>query len=183
MATKNDWDEAVKAVDAHKPADNLSPTQSTTDTQSATQSVNPQPNASNLGGSQSSVTATTTSSATTSSATGTQSSTPITSSNPEFTIAIFNPTSEASKKVSGTVTIGRQGPLYTATGIISGFPDGGLIGPISGQPSGGGGEYRSNEYYKLIDSLLQEVLNNLENEIISKYQVQVKLVAVDSRGY
>ena len=181
LATKNDWDEAVKAVDANKPADNLSPTQSTSDTQSATQSVSPQPNVSNLGGTQSSTTTTTTDPTT-----GTQSSTgstPTNTSNPEFTIAIFNPTSEASKKISGTVTIGRQGPLYTATGVISGFPDGGLIGPISGQPSGGGGQYRSSEYYKLIDSLVQEILNNLENQIISKYQVQVKLVTVDSRGY
>jgi hypothetical protein len=178
LATKNDWDEAVKAVDANKTSDNLSPTQSQT-TQSATQSVNPQPSASNLGGTQSS----TQTSATQSSTQGATQSVSTSTANPEFTIAILNAVSEAGKKVSGKISITKQGPLYTATGIISGFPDGATIGPISGQPTGGGGEYRSNDYYKLIDSLVQEVLRNLESLIISKYQIETKLLVVDSHGY
>ena len=175
LATKNDWDEAVRAVDANKTADSLSPTQSQT-IQLATQSVNPAPSVSNLGGSQS----VGTQSATT---IGTQSSSQSTNSNPEFTIAILNAASPASKKVTGKVNITKQGPLYTAVGTISGFPDGGTIGPVSGQPASDGGQYRSDEYYKLIDSLVEEVLKNLESLIISKYQVDIKLVTVDSYGY
>jgi len=170
LATKNDWDEAVKAVDANKTSDNLSPTQSQT-VQSATQSSAPQPSASNLGGTQSSTQA----SATQSSTQGpTQSTTTSTNSNPtEFTIAILNAVSEAGKKVSGKISITKQGPLYTATGIISGFPDGDTIGPISGQPSGGGNE--------IVNSLVDEMLRTLENQVISKYHVDTKLVVVDKK--
>jgi hypothetical protein len=172
LATKNDWDEAVKAVDANKTSDNLSPTQSQT-VQSATQSSAPQPDASNLGGTQSvSGTQSTTQSTTQTSAT--QSTTTSTNSNPtEFTIAILNAVSETGKKISGKVSITKQGPLYTATGIISGFPDGDTIGPISGQPSGGGSE--------IVNSLVDEMLRTLENQVISKYHVDTKLVVVDKK--
>jgi len=165
LATKNDWDEAVKAIDSNKKSDNLSPTQSQT-VQSATQSVNPQPDASNLGGTQSSTA--TASTATQSSVINTNTSSPT-----QFTIGILNPTSEASKKVSGTVTISRQGLLYTATGIISGFPDGNTIGPISGAPLSGGTD--------IIDSLVNEMMINLENSIASNYNVKVKLIVVEKK--
>jgi hypothetical protein len=176
LATKNDWDEAVKAVDANKTGDNLSPTQSQT-VQSATQSSAPQPSVSNLGGTQSSTQGTGTQSST--QGTGTQGTTQDNTqgspnSNPtEFTIAILNAVSEAGKKISGRVNITKQGPLYTATGIISGFPDGATIGPISGQPTGGGSE--------VVNSLVQEMLRNLESLVISKYQVETKLVVVDKK--
>lgn len=165
LATKNDWDEAVKAIDSNKKSDNLSPTQSQT-VQSATQSVNPQPDASNLGGTQSSTA--TASTATQSSVINTNTSSPT-----QFTIGILNPTSEASKKVSGMVTISRQGLLYTATGIISGFPDGNTIGPISGAPLSGGTD--------IIDSLVNEMMINLENSIASNYNVKVKLIVVEKK--
>jgi hypothetical protein len=167
LATKNDWDEAVKAVDANKTGDNLSPTQSQT-VQSATQSSVPQPSASNLGGTQSSTQGTGTQSSTQDNTQGSPNSNPT-----EFTIAILNAVSEAGKKISGRVNITRQGPLYTATGIISGFPDGATIGPISGQPTGGGSE--------VVNSLVQEMLRNLESLVISKYQVETKLVVVDKK--
>jgi hypothetical protein len=91
----------------------------------------------------------------------------------EYIIGILNPTSENSKKVTGKITIGKRGPESTATGVMSGFPDGSSLGPISGQPSLGGSE--------VVDSLVNEMLIILENAIVSKYQVQVKLIVVDKK--
>lgn len=168
LATKNDWDQAVRNIDANKTSDNLSPTQSQV-VESSTQSVSTQPDASNLGGTQSG----TQSSATQSSTQSTTTQSASTSNPTEFTIAILNAVSEAGKKVSGKISITKQGPLYTATGIISGFPDGDTIGPISGQPSGGGSE--------VVNSLVDEMLRTLENQVISKYHVDTKLVVVDKK--
>ena len=56
---------------------------------------------------------------------------------------------------------------------MSGFPDGSSLGPISGQSSLGGSE--------VVNSLVSEMLIILENAIISKYQVQVKLVVIDKK--
>ena len=168
LATKNDWDEAVKAVDANKTGDNLSPTQSQVDQSTATQSSTTQPS-----GIQSSNTTSATQSSTQNIGTQGNAQGSSTSNPTEFTIAILNAVSEAGKKISGRVNITKQGPLYTATGIISGFPDGATIGPISGQPTGGGSE--------VVNSLVEEMLRNLESLIVSKYQIETKLVVVDKK--
>lgn len=168
LATKNDWDEAVKAVDANKTGDNLSPTQSQVDQSTATQSSTTQPS-----GIQSSNTTSATQSSTQNIGTQGNAQGSSTSNPTEFTIAILNAVSEAGKKISGRVNITKQGPLYTATGIISGFPDGAPIGPISGQPTGGGSE--------VVNSLVEEMLRNLESLIVSKYQIETKLVVVDKK--
>ena len=82
----------------------------------------------------------------------------------------MNPTSEGSKKVTGKITISKRGPQYTATGVMSGFPDGSSIGPISGQPYDGD-----------VDALVREMLIILENTIVSNYQVDVRLVVLDKK--
>jgi hypothetical protein len=101
----------------------------------------------------------------------TQSSVPDTTPTPapaptEFTIGVSNPISEADKKISGIITISKQGPLQTATGTISGFPDGGTIGPIKGQPADSG---------ITIDQLVTEMIHTLESSITIKYNTEVKL--------
>jgi hypothetical protein len=100
-----------------------------------------------------------------------------TSSNPtsspvnEYIIGILNPTTANSKNVNGKITFTKKGPMKSATGFISGFPDGGQIGPIEGQESA-----TSND-----DSLLEEMLRTLEGIIISKYEVGVKLVVIEKK--
>lgn len=79
----------------------------------------------------------------------------------EFTIALQGAVSEEAKKISGVITISKQGPLKTATGTISGFPDGGTIGPIKGEPTGG--DVTS-------DKLVIEMSRKLESLIYAKYQ-------------
>jgi hypothetical protein len=91
----------------------------------------------------------------------------------EYIIAILNPTTPNSKNVTGKITISKKGPQYTATGVISGFPDGGSIGPISGQPLSSGDES--------VNPLVNEMMRILENEMISKYKVEVKLVVTDKK--
>jgi hypothetical protein len=103
--------------------------------------------------------------------TATQSTVPTTTPTPppasnEFTIGISNPTSEADKKISGVITISKQGPLQTATGTISGFPDGGNIGPIKGQPADSG---------ITVEQLVNEMIHTLESSITIKYNTEVKL--------
>jgi len=91
----------------------------------------------------------------------------------EYIIAILNPTTPNSKNVTGKITISKKGPQYTATGVISGFPDGGSIGPISGQPLSSGDES--------VNPLVNEMMRILENEMISKYKVEVKLVVITDK--
>ena len=89
----------------------------------------------------------------------------------EYTIGILNPTTENSKKVTGKITFNTIGPKKQAVGTLSGFPDGGSIGPIVG------GEVIGST----TDALANEMIINLENEIINKYQVGVKLVVIEKR--
>jgi hypothetical protein len=89
----------------------------------------------------------------------------------EYIIGILNPTTTNSKNVNGKITFTKKGPMKSATGFISGFPDGGQIGPIEGQESA-----TSND-----DSLLEEMLRTLEGIIISKYEVGVKLVVIEKK--
>ena len=100
-----------------------------------------------------------------------------TSSNPtsspvnEYIIGILNPTTSNSKNVNGKITFTKRGPMRSATGVISGFPDGGQIGPIEGQESSTSSD----------TSLLEEMLRTLEDSIISKYEVSVKLVVIEKK--
>ena len=176
LATKNDWDEATKNVDANKSANTLSPTQSQVNNVSGTQSEKGQSTNTNQGGTQSQPD--TIGSSGTSGSSGTpvspnQSQTTTNSNSTEFTIGILNPTTQNSKNVTGKINISKRGPQLTATGVMSGFPDGSSIGPISGAPySSGDGS---------TDALVREMLIILENTIISTYQVQVKLVVLDKK--
>jgi hypothetical protein len=88
-----------------------------------------------------------------------------------FIIGILNPTSDASKKISGTVTITKNGPEKFATGFISGFPDGRVLGPTNSN----GSISASN------DVLVEEMLGILENWIISEYSVNIKLIVLDKK--
>jgi hypothetical protein len=89
----------------------------------------------------------------------------------EYIIGILNPTTANSRKVSGKITFTKRGPMKSATGFISGFPDGGQIGPIEGQESATSDE----------TSLLESMLRTLEDVIISKYNVDIKLVVVEKK--
>jgi hypothetical protein len=170
LATKNDWDEAIKNVDANKSATALSPTQSQVNNNiSATQSETGQSVNTNQSATQSTTSNQNNQVDTNQSAT--QSTTNTNTSNPtEFTIGILNPTSAASKNVTGKITISKRGPMSTAIGVMSGFPDGSSIGPISGTPYSGD-----------VDALVREMLIILENTIVSNYQVNIKLVVLDKK--
>jgi hypothetical protein len=61
--------------------------------------------------------------------------------------------------------------MKSATGFISGFPNGGQIGPIEGQESATSDE----------TSLLESMLRTLEESIITKYNVGIKLVVVEKK--
>lgn len=89
----------------------------------------------------------------------------------DYIIGILNPTSEASKKIQGTITVENLGFESVATGKISGFPDGGSIGPIEGTPSANASP----------DELSKEMIRILEDSIVDKYQTQVKLVVLEKR--
>ena len=93
------------------------------------------------------------------------------SSSGEYIIGILNPTTSNSKNVNGKITFTKRGPMRSATGVISGFPDGGQIGPIEGQESSTSSD----------TSLLEEMLRTLEDSIISKYEVSVKLVVIEKK--
>ena len=104
-------------------------------------------------------------------------STPTTSTNSpitpaeatQFNIGVSNPTSEADKKISGVITISKQGPLRTATGTVSGFPDGGTIGPIKGEPA---------DSEISINRLVDEMIKKLESSITTKYNKEIKLTVI-----
>lgn len=93
------------------------------------------------------------------------------SNNNEYIIAILNPTTENSKKVNGKITFNKSGPKSQAIGTLEGFPDGGSIGPIIGAES----------FTADLNALANEMLIILQDEIIKKYQVNVKLVVVEKR--
>jgi len=90
----------------------------------------------------------------------------------EFTLAVLDAKSEADKKISGVVNITKQGPQRTATGTVSGFPDGGTIGPIKGEPVG-------SEVSD--DQLVHEMVKKLESAITIKYGVSIILNIVSKK--
>jgi hypothetical protein len=85
----------------------------------------------------------------------------------EFTLAVSNAITEADKKISGVVNITRQGPQRTATGTVSGFSDGGTVGPLKGEPVGSGVSD---------DKLVNEMIKKLESSITIKYSKEFKLI-------
>ena len=89
----------------------------------------------------------------------------------EYIIGILNPTTANSKKVNGKITFTINGPEKSATGVVSGFPDGGQIGPIEGPKSMSSSD----------TSLLESMLRTLEESIITKYNVSIKLVVVEKK--
>jgi len=162
LVTKNDWDEAAKNVDANKSTDAFSATQSQISQNTATQSS---PVQTNTGG-----TSRNTSNANVNNTNGSTSSVANNEST-QYIIGILNPNSEAAKKITGTINISKSGPNSTASGIITGLPDGSTIGPILGSSS----STASN------DSLVQELITTIENTIMSMYQVKIKLVVIDKK--
>jgi len=102
--------------------------------------------------------------------TSTSSPTSASSAN-EYIIGILNPTTANSKNVNGKITFTKRGPMRSATGVISGFPDGGQIGPIEGPESSTSSD----------TSLLESMLRTLEESIITKYGVKVKLVVIEKK--
>jgi hypothetical protein len=70
------------------------------------------------------------------------------------------------------VNITKQGPLQTATGIISGFPDNGTIGPIKGEPAGS--EISAEQ-------LVNEMIRKLESSITIKYNKDIKLTIISKK--
>ena len=143
LATKKDWTEALNNISANK---SVVATQSTVNqsTLSATQSVSP-----------------------------TQSTVSENPNASEYIIAILNPTTEGSKKISGKITFKTLGPKKGAIGELSGFPDGGTIGPLDG-------EFNSSSQITS-DQLANEMIRTLEDSIIQKYNVSIKLVIVEKR--
>jgi len=91
--------------------------------------------------------------------------------NSEFTIAVLNPTTETSRKVTGKITIESVGPKKKAVGVLSELPNNLKINPISTEPT------LTNDPKALVDLMLQL----LEEKIASDLSVKVKLVVVEKR--
>jgi hypothetical protein len=94
-----------------------------------------------------------------------------TSAPTEFTIGLLNPVSEADKKITGVITISKQGPLLTATGTVSGFPDGGTVGPIKGEPASD----------VTAEKLVNEMIKKLESSITIQYAKESKLTVISKK--
>ena len=94
-----------------------------------------------------------------------------TSAPTEFTIGLLNPVSEADKKITGVITISKQVPLLTATGTVSGFPDGGTVGPIKGEPASD----------VTAEKLVNEMIKKLESSITIQYAKESKLTVISKK--
>ncbi len=170
LVTKNDWDEAVKNVEANKSSDSLSATQSQTTTTTTNTTTTGTSGTSGVSGTASASGAAGTTAGATSSQSTTQNTN--TQSGPtQYIIGILNATSEIAKKVTGNINISKNGTDNVAIGNISGLPDGKTIGPITGQPS------NTTSY----DSLVEELISKLEDAIFSQYNIPVKLVVLDKK--
>lgn len=85
-----------------------------------------------------------------------------------FLVAIKEPKSDNDKKVTGTITFKKKGPLIAAVGKLSGFPDGGTL-EHEGQ--------EASSFTTPIEALVKEMLGILEDMIENKYNVDIKLDA------
>lgn len=177
LVTKNDWDEAAKNVETDKSADIISPTQSqvnnntTTGLSGTSGSAGTGATSSGIGATQSGTNNVNGTSGNVSSA-QTNSNTSAPSS---YIIGVLNPSSEIESKITGTIDISKNGTDNVAIGRLSGIPQIGSIGPISGQPS----NTSSN------DALVQELLMKLEDafyeEIGAVSNYFIKLVVLDKK--
>jgi len=88
---------------------------------------------------------------------------------PQYVLKSANDRADLSglDKVSGSIVFKIDGSNKTAVGELSGFPDGGLIGPIEGVPSSTAG----------YDALQQEMIRLLESKVSEKYQLTLVLSA------
>jgi len=83
----------------------------------------------------------------------------------QYKVSISNPQSDNDEKITGSIIIEKIGIRKQATGELSGFTDGGKIGPVKG------GESITNN----LEGLVNEMIIKLESEVQTKYSVQVKL--------
>ena len=94
----------------------------------------------------------------------------------EYIIGILNPTTDASKKITGKVTVENSGNEYMATGLLSGLPDGSSVGPISGPFSSIQSATNEN-----VDNIADNMLFILEDYMLKNYQFLIKLVILDKK--
>lgn len=90
--------------------------------------------------------------------------TPATPADGTYIIVIAEPKTDNDQKISGNIKVNKIGPKRQAVGNITGFPDGGSIGPITGAESA------SEDA-----AVVAEMILRLEDEIRNKYNVEVKL--------
>ena len=83
---------------------------------------------------------------------------------PEYKIRIKNATTDNDKKVAGSISFSKVGPKNTASGSVSGFPDGGTLS-AKGAPS----------FSASYDVLAEEIVSNLQSQLVDKYNVGVTL--------
>ena len=94
----------------------------------------------------------------------------------EYIIGILNPTTDASKKITGKVTVENSGNEYMATGLLSGLPDGSSVGPISGPFSS-----IQSATHENVDNIADNMLFILEDYMLKNYQFLIKLVILDKK--
>ena len=164
LATKNDWDEATKNVDANKSATALSPTQSQVSVNTGTQSV------SDLNqGSQSSPTTGTQSATQTNTQPSSTQSTPA-SYGGYYTIGLLNPTTPNAKKVTGKINFNisngsKIGKIYvTVSESIS-------LGPIVKEYIGDVSK----------DLIAEDLIGLIESDFREKMHSAVKFVILDKK--
>lgn len=162
LATKNDWDTAVRNIDANKVSDNLSPTQSQA-IEFATQSISPQPNVSNLGGSQSTSL--------------TQGNTSVQSQSNQtpttYILGVLNPKGPLLKKMSGLINFTTIGDEILATGTFNIDPENKLgisVDPVTLPQSKFNPENKKSVMDQLANSIIDKltVSSNIE---INQYSV------------
>jgi hypothetical protein len=89
----------------------------------------------------------------------------------EYTVAVENPQTEQGKNITGKITFEKIGPKLVANISVGGFPDNSTFS-LKGTPS------ITND----TDSLAGEVMRNVEQQIINKYQRSLKLIIVGKKN-
>ena len=135
-------------------------------TSSATQSTGTTSNSQSTG---------TTSSATSSSTTGTASNNNnqinTDPTKVEYSVAVENPQTEAGKKINGKINFEKRGPKLKAIIVVSGFPDDSIF-KVEG----------SEVITSDPESLTPAVIDEVQKQIIDKYQRALKLVIVGKKN-
>ena len=96
----------------------------------------------------------------------------------EYILGIPTPETEGNKKITGKITFQAIGPKRNAVGVLSGFPDGGTIGPIKG-PQVPAVLGKSDETYQ---ELADGMVGILKQEIINKYNIDAKLTIIEKKN-